>query len=76
MSDVEGEFSDRIAPGVYPFYVGSLGFMSFQQELTCRRSEAVSVDAPLRLGLTGNVVEMRSKPFPILGKLRSLFRRH
>jgi len=76
MSDVEGEFSDRIAPGVYSLYVESLGFTSFEQELTCRRSEAVSVDAPLRLGLMGDVVEARSKPFPILGRLRSLFRRH
>jgi hypothetical protein len=78
-SNAEGEFSDRIAPGVYSLHIVSIGFTSFQQELTCRVSENVSLEAPLRLAAMeamGVIVEVRSKPIPILGKLRSLFRRH
>jgi len=74
MSNDEGEFRGRIAPGMYSVQVESPGFMSFQQQLACKKSETVSVAAPLRLGLMGEVVEVRSKPF--LAKLRSLFRRH
>jgi hypothetical protein len=53
-----------------------MGFMSFRQELACKASETVSVDAHLQLVLMGEVVEVQSKPFPVLSKLRSLFRRH
>jgi hypothetical protein len=74
-SNEEGEFSGRIAPGRYSLQVESVGFMSFRQELTCTTWETVSVDAPLQLGLLGEVVEVRSKPFPLLGKLLSLIRR-
>jgi len=75
-SNEQGEFSSRIAPGVYSLQVESPGFASYRRELTCKASETLSVDAPLRLGLMGDVVEVAPKPFPVLGKLRSLFHRH
>jgi hypothetical protein len=75
-SNEQGEFSGRIAPGMHSLQVESMGFMSFRQELACKASETVSVDAPLQLVLMGEVVEVQSKPFPVLSKLRSLFRRH
>jgi hypothetical protein len=74
-SNEQGEFSGRMAPGIYSLQVESPGFASFRQELTCRESEAVSVDAPLRLGLMGEVVEVKPKSSPILDKIRALFRR-
>ncbi len=74
-SDDRGEFSSRLAPGMYSLQVQSPGFLSFQQALTCNQSESVSVAAPLQLGVfVGEVVEARPKPF--LEKLPSLFRRH
>jgi hypothetical protein len=53
-----------------------MGFMSFRQELTCATWETVSVDSRLPLGVLGEVVEVKSKPFPVLGKLLPLIRRH
>jgi hypothetical protein len=74
-SSDQGEFTGRIASGTYYLQVESPGFMSFQQQLTCKASEIVSVDAPLRLGLMGDVVEIRPDRFPLLAKLRSIFHR-
>jgi hypothetical protein len=74
-SSDQGEFSGRIAPGVYTLQVESPGFNSFQQPVTCKASETIAVDAPLRVGLLGEVVEVQSKPSPVWSKLRSLFRR-
>jgi hypothetical protein len=76
-SNQEGEFSDRIAPGAYSLEVKSPGFMAFHQELTCKAAEAVSVEAPLRVGTTLTGVIVMAKPeSPILRRLHSLFRRH
>jgi len=75
-SNEQGEFSDRIAPGVYSLHVESMGFALFQQELTCKRSETVRIEAPLRLGLMGEVIEVSAKPPSVLDKLRTFFRRH
>ena len=74
-SNEQGEFSGRIAPGMYTLQVESAGFVPFRQELTCRKSESVSVEAPLRIGLMGEVVELKPKSSPVLGKIRALFRR-
>jgi hypothetical protein len=70
---IQGELSNRIIPGIYSLQVESMGFVSFRQELTCKTSETVSVD-PLRLGLMGEVVEVKSEHSAVLRKLRSLFR--
>jgi hypothetical protein len=75
-SNEQGEFSSRIAPGVYSLQVESPGFASYRRELTCKTAETFSIEAPLQLGLMGDVVEITRKPFPVLGKLRSLFHRH
>jgi hypothetical protein len=63
-SNDQGEFSGQIAPGVYSLQVEYAGFVPFRQELTCKRSETVSVNAPLRFGLMGEVVEVKSARFP------------
>jgi hypothetical protein len=75
-SNRQGEFSERIAPGMYSLQVESAGFMSFRQELTCKASKTVSVEAPLRLALMGEVIEVPSKPSSVFGKLRAFFHRH
>jgi hypothetical protein len=74
MSDSQGEFSGRIAPGVYSVLVAAAPFRSFQKQLTCKKSGVVSVAAPLQMMLMGEVVEIKQRPF--LGRLASLFRRH
>jgi len=74
-SSDQGEFTQRLAPGTYSLRVESPGWMTFQQTLTCRASQIVSIDAPLRLGLMGDVVEVKPDRFPLWGKLRSIFRR-
>jgi hypothetical protein len=73
-SNDEGEFSGRITPGIYSVQVESSGFMSFRQELTCKASETVSIEAPLRLGLMGEVIVVPYRS-SVFGKLRSLFGR-
>jgi hypothetical protein len=76
-SNQQGEFSGRIAPGVYSLQIESPGFMAFHQELNCKAAETVSVEAPLRIGSTLTGVIVMAKPeSPILRRLRSLFRRH
>lgn len=76
-SNDQGEFSSRIAPGTYSLRVGSAGFAAFQQELSCKESESVSVKVPLQVGaaLMGVVVEVKSERPLVLRKLRSLFSR-
>jgi hypothetical protein len=74
-SNEQGEFSSRIVPGVYSLQIESPGFFSFRRELTCKTSETVSVEAPLRIGDMGEIVLVTPKPFPIFGKLRALFHR-
>jgi hypothetical protein len=74
-SNNQGEFNDRIAPGIYSLQVEYGGLVSFQQKLTCKASETVSVKAPLRLAAMGEAVEVKSEGSPLLRKLRSLFRR-
>ncbi len=73
-SNDQGEFSGKIAPGVYSLQVASPGFASFRQELTCRASETVSVKAPLRLAFMGEIIEVKPER-SLMGKLRSLFAR-
>ncbi len=55
-SNDQGEFSASIAPGAYSLQVESAGFAPFRREITCTTSEPVSVEAPLQIGLTGEVV--------------------
>jgi hypothetical protein len=74
-SNDRGEFSGRIAPGICSVQVEYGGHMSFEQKLTCKAAETVSIKAPLRLAPMGEVVEVKSEGSPLLRKLRSLFRR-
>lgn len=74
-SNDPGEWISRIDPGVYSLRVGSPGLVPFQQDVTCKLSETVSVSASLHLAaLMGEVVDVTPKPF--LNRLAALFRRH
>ena len=62
-NDRERGLAAELLQGTYSLQVESPGFMPFQYELTCKKSETISIDAPLRIGLMGEVIEVKSKAF-------------